>query len=52
VRGDGFAYGFEIDPFVRDCLLDGLDEIGLVEKHAAAIAGYESRRLGWLPTVT
>ena len=49
VRGEGFAYSFEIDPFVRDCLLNGLDEIGLVEKHSAAIAGYESQRREWLP---
>ena len=51
VRGDGFEYPFEIDPFVRDCLLNGLDEIGLVEKHGAAISDYESRRLEWLPAV-
>jgi len=51
VRGEGFAYRFEIDPFVRECLLKGLDEIGLVEHHAAAIADYESHRLEWLPTV-
>jgi len=51
VRGDGFEYSFEIDPFVRDCLLNGLDEIGLVEKHGAAISDYESHRLEWLPAV-
>ena len=51
VRGEGFAYRFEIDPFVRECLLKGLDEIGLVERHAAAIADYESHRLEWLPAV-
>jgi len=51
VRGDGFEYSFEIDPFVRDCLLKGLDEIGLVEEHVAAISDYESHRLEWLPAV-
>ena len=51
VRGEGFAYPFEIDPFVRECLLKGLDEIGLVERHASAISDYESHRLGWLPAV-
>ncbi len=50
VRGEGFAYRFEIDRFVRDCLLDGLDEIGLVAKHSTAISDYESHRLEWLPT--
>ncbi len=51
VRGDGFGYRFEIDPFARECLLGGLDEIGLVEKHDAAIGAYESRRAEWLPAV-
>ena len=51
VRGDGFAYGFEIDPFVRECLLNGLDEIGLVERHTSAISQFESHRQEWLPVV-
>jgi 3-isopropylmalate/(R)-2-methylmalate dehydratase small subunit len=51
VRGDGFAYSFEIDAFARECLLGGLDEIALVERHQASIATYEARRAGWLPTV-
>src|SRR5256712_7344871 len=51
VRGDGFSYRFEIDAFARECLLGGLDEIGLVERHQPAIAAYESRRAAWLPTV-
>jgi 3-isopropylmalate/(R)-2-methylmalate dehydratase small subunit len=51
VRGDGFSYRFEIDPFARECLLGGLDEIGLVERHEPAIAAYESHRAEWLPTV-
>ena len=51
VRGDGFAYSFEIDAFARECLLGGLDEIALVERHQASIAAYEARRAGWLATV-
>ena len=51
VRGDGFAYSFEIDAFARECHLGGLDEIALVERHQASIAAYETRRAGWLPTV-
>jgi 3-isopropylmalate/(R)-2-methylmalate dehydratase small subunit len=50
VRGEGFSYRFEIDPFTRACLLGGLDEIALVEKHDAAIATYESARQRWLPS--
>jgi len=51
VRGEGFGYRFEIDPFTRECLLKGLDEIGLVERHTPAISDYESRRAEWLPSV-
>ncbi len=51
VRGDGFEYRFEIDPFIRHMLLEGLDDIGLVERHVPAIAGYEEHRPGWLPAV-
>jgi 3-isopropylmalate/(R)-2-methylmalate dehydratase small subunit len=51
VRGDGFTYRFDVDPFSRDCLLHGLDEIGLVEMHDADIAAYEHRRKEWLPAV-
>ena len=51
VRGVDFAYRFEFDPFVRECLLQGQDEIALVERHAPAISDYESRRMGWLPAV-
>jgi 3-isopropylmalate/(R)-2-methylmalate dehydratase small subunit len=51
VGGEGFAYRFEIDPFNRDCLLRGLDEIGLVERHDADIAAFEHRRMEWLPAV-
>jgi len=50
VRGDDFSYRFEIDPFARDMLLGGLDEISLVERHDADIAAYEKHRAGWLPT--
>ena len=47
------SFGFEIDPFRKECLLGGLDEIGLTLKHADAIREYESRRLveqPWLAT--
>jgi 3-isopropylmalate/(R)-2-methylmalate dehydratase small subunit len=51
VRGEGFTYGFHIDPFARECLLQGLDEITLVERHASAIGAYEAKRDSWLPAV-
>jgi 3-isopropylmalate/(R)-2-methylmalate dehydratase small subunit len=49
VRGDGFTYPFAIDPFYRDCLINGLDEIGLVERHDSLIAAFEGHRPPWLP---
>ena len=51
VRGEGFSYRFEIDAFARECLLQGLDEIALDEKHDHEISTYEANRDVWLPTV-
>lgn len=42
VRDDeGFSATFPIDEFVRHCLLNGLDDIGLTLQHEADIAAYE-----------
>jgi 3-isopropylmalate/(R)-2-methylmalate dehydratase small subunit len=35
------GYPFELDDFTRECLLEGLDEIGLTLREEAAIAAYE-----------
>lgn len=45
----GFSGAFAIDAFRRNCLLEGLDEIGLTLKHEAEIATYESKisQRGW-----
>ena len=40
----GFQTDFEIDPFSRTCLLEGLDEIGTTLKREAEIAAYEQGR--------
>jgi 3-isopropylmalate/(R)-2-methylmalate dehydratase small subunit len=40
----GFQARFQIDPFTRTCLLEGLDEIGMTLKHEAEIARYEQKR--------
>ena len=37
----GFSAKFSIDPFRRDCLLEGLDDIGLTLRHAAALDSFE-----------
>jgi 3-isopropylmalate/(R)-2-methylmalate dehydratase small subunit len=38
---DGFSAKFSIDDFVRHCLLNGLDDIGLTLQHEAEITAYE-----------
>ena len=41
---DGGTISFEIDPFKKHCLLNGLDDIGLtVENAAAAIDAFEAK---------
>ncbi|MGB6690719.1 MAG: 3-isopropylmalate dehydratase small subunit [Terracidiphilus sp.] len=40
--GCGFNATFEIDPFRRFCLLEGLDDIGLTLRHTAALDKYEA----------
>jgi 3-isopropylmalate/(R)-2-methylmalate dehydratase small subunit len=43
VRDDqGFRAKFPIDEFVRHCLLNGLDDIGLTLQHEAEIVAYEA----------
>jgi 3-isopropylmalate/(R)-2-methylmalate dehydratase small subunit len=44
VRDDqDFRARFLIDDFIRHCLLNGLDDIGLTLQHEAEIAAYETR---------
>lgn len=40
---EGEAFEFEIDPFKKHCLLEGLDDIGLTLEKAAAIDSYETQ---------
>lgn len=40
---DGFSSRFEIDPFTRTSLLQGLDEIGMTLQHEKEITAYEQR---------
>ncbi|MBW7924652.1 MAG: 3-isopropylmalate dehydratase small subunit [Burkholderiaceae bacterium] len=39
------VFGFEVDAFRKECLIHGLDEIGLTLKHADRIREYERKRL-------
>jgi 3-isopropylmalate/(R)-2-methylmalate dehydratase small subunit len=38
---DGLSLRFEVEPFRRNCLLHGLDDIGLTLEHEERIAAYE-----------
>ncbi|MCK5934383.1 3-isopropylmalate dehydratase, small subunit [Fulvimarina manganoxydans] len=40
---DGGEISFEIDPFRKHCLLNGLDEIGLTLERADVISSYEDK---------
>ncbi len=49
VTGDATAYGFEVEPFRKESLLAGHDEIGLTLRHRDAIAAFEAKRLAAQP---
>ncbi|MFN2452702.1 MAG: 3-isopropylmalate dehydratase small subunit [Pyrinomonadaceae bacterium] len=43
----GFKASFAIDDFRRDCLMKGLDDIGLTLQYTPQLAAYEARRPAW-----
>ena len=43
-RGNKFSFYFDIDPFRKHCLLNGLDDIGLTEVKSGKISDYEDKR--------
>ena len=43
-RPDGKVITFDIDPFRKECLLNGWDDIGLTLRHADEIRAFEARR--------
>ena len=50
VRGpDGKEDKFEIDPFRKHCLVNGLDDIGLTLQKEAAISAYETKSTAQRP---
>lgn len=51
LRPNGESWPFEVDPFRRDCLLKGLDDIGITLERSDAIRSFEERhrnRFPWL----
>ena len=49
VLPEGERYAFIVDPFRKDCMIKGLDGIGLTLQHEAAISDYEARRSKEVP---
>ena len=49
---DGTAHRFDVDPFRKQALLRGQDEIALTMEYAAAIEAHESRRAAEMPWLT
>jgi 3-isopropylmalate/(R)-2-methylmalate dehydratase small subunit len=41
---DGGRFGFELDAFARHCLIEGVDQLGFLLRHADAIAAFERTR--------
>lgn len=44
VMPNGMTVRFPIDAFSKKCLLEGLDELGYLLSHEAAVGAYEARR--------
>ena len=50
IDSHGFKAAFEVDPFRKFCLIEGLDDIGLTLRHEAALDTFEARHdnAAWL----
>ena len=48
-RPNGVAISFDIDPFRKQCLLDGLDDIGLTMEKETSISTFEEGRKAGMP---
>lgn len=49
IKPDGDRLGFEVDGYRKECLLKGLDDIGLTLQKADLIRAYEQRRRAVTP---
>ena len=49
VKPDGSELPFDVEPFRKYCLLNGLDDIGLTLRHADKIRSFEAERLATMP---
>jgi 3-isopropylmalate/(R)-2-methylmalate dehydratase small subunit len=49
IEPGGAEHGFDIAPFRKYCMVNGLDDIGLTLRHKDKIQQFEARRLAQLP---
>jgi 3-isopropylmalate/(R)-2-methylmalate dehydratase small subunit len=52
VTAGALSFQFEIEPFLKERLLNGWDEIGLSMQKLDKVTAFETSRPAWLPTVT
>ncbi len=52
VRPDGAEFAFDVQPFRKYCLVNGLDDIGLTLRHKDKIKAFEAERLAQKPWLT
>jgi 3-isopropylmalate/(R)-2-methylmalate dehydratase small subunit len=48
---DGRSVSFDVDPFAKNCLIEGVDELGYILKQDTAISSFEAQRVGSLNTL-
>jgi 3-isopropylmalate/(R)-2-methylmalate dehydratase small subunit len=47
----GAAVEFPVDGFAKTCMLEGVDELGYIQKQESHIAAFEARRAGSINTL-
>jgi 3-isopropylmalate/(R)-2-methylmalate dehydratase small subunit len=52
ITAGAINFRFEIEPFLKERLHDGLDEIGLTMLKMDKVRAYEADRPAWTPTIT
>jgi 3-isopropylmalate/(R)-2-methylmalate dehydratase small subunit len=51
ITAGALSFSFEIEPFLKERLRNGLDEIGLTMQKMDKVGAYESGRPAWMPTL-
>ena len=52
ITAGALSFRFEIEPFLKERLSNGLDEIGLTMLKMDKVVAYEAGRPAWMPTVS